>query len=133
MTGQMRLQEALIPVYRDAAKMSCNEQCTDVGASVEFRACSEFAIEVREQAESPTAKQAAEKKERDFSQRPPELVVTGVYDWVCGLDVHSRTRGSVYDKAGPKSFEVGIRLIQVATICCGLALAFLDVGWTIRS
>ena len=29
--------------------------------------------------------------------------------------------------------EVGIRLIQVAPICCGLALAFLDVGWTIRS
>ena len=32
--------------------MSCNERYTDVGASVEFRACSEFAIEVREGTEN---------------------------------------------------------------------------------
>ncbi len=57
MTGQMRLQEALIPVHRDAA--------------------------------------------------PPNLSLLGVYDWVYGgLDVHFRMRGSVYDQAGPKSFDL---------------------------
>jgi hypothetical protein len=61
----------------------------------------------RKKAESPTAKQAAEKKERDFSQRPPKRVVAGCMTGsMAGLDVHSRMRGSVYDKAGPKSFDL---------------------------
>jgi hypothetical protein len=44
----------------------------------------DFGGSARFRPESPTAKRAAEKKERDFSQRPPPIVRCWVYDWAYG-------------------------------------------------
>ena len=64
---------------------------------------------------------------------PPNLSLLAVYDWgYGGLDVHSRMRGSVYDQAGPKSFDLPGRNQLIywveSVLCHACGLAYVGCG-----